>query len=117
MKYLAWLDKTLSVKLRDQPIGRPVFLRAFMQLTADHGRLREVADQALVLAASWMGDSIAETVWQGGAKEGYISAMARFRSGQTALISSELTHGEEPAVQLLFLGQHGSLRFEDVVLG
>jgi hypothetical protein len=117
MKYLAWLDKTLAAKLREQPIGRPVFLRAFMQLTADHGRLREVADQALVLATSWMGDSITETVWQGSAKEGYVSALVRFRSGQTALISSELTHGEEPAVQLLFMGQHGSLRFEDVVLG
>ena len=117
MKYLAWLDKTLAAKLKEQPIGRPVFLRAFMQLTADHGRLREVAGEALVLAASWMGDTVVETVWQGDAKQGYVSAMARFRSGQTALISSELTHGEEPAVQLLLMGQHGSLRFEDVVLG
>ena len=116
MKYLAWLDKTLTAKLAEQPIGRPVFLRATLQLTADHGLLRTVAEETIRLAAGWMKAGVSSAHWQGGAADGHVAAMVAFAEGQSALVSSELTRGEEPAVELLLMGQHGSLRFTDVVL-
>ncbi|MCC6586451.1 MAG: hypothetical protein IT168_07010 [Bryobacterales bacterium] len=116
MKYLAWLDKTLLAKLAEQPIGRPVFLRATLQLTADHGRLRQVAEEIIRLASGWMNSTTAATHWQGGPADGHLAALVSFAQGQSALISSELTHGDEPTVDLLLMGQHGAIRFTDIVL-
>ena len=116
MKYLAWLDRTLAAKLAETPVGRPVFLRAFLQLTSDHGVLRGVAEETIRLAARWIGSEVRSVHWQGGVEEGYWTAMVEFEAGQTALISSETPGLGEPAAELLLLGQHGSLRFSDVVL-
>jgi predicted dehydrogenase len=116
MRYLAWLEKTLGAKLEEQPIGRPVYVRAFLKLTPDHGLLRGVAEEGVRVAAGWMNVAVAESFWQGGEREGYVSAMVRFRDGRAALIASELTQGDEPEVDVLVVGQQGSLRFEDVVL-
>ena len=49
----------------------------------------------------------------GGVKYGTVSLQVEFARGQTALVSAELTHGGESSVQLLCVGQHGTLRFDD----
>lgn len=117
MKYLNWLDQVLGAKLREKPVGRPVYLRAMLQLTADHGQLKTVAEQMIEIAKKHLGADVFAATWHGGPGDGYYSAMVEFAAGQTALISSDLTHGDEPTVDLLLLGQHGSLHFEDVPLG
>jgi len=42
-----------------------------------------------------------------------VSLQVEFAQGQTALVRAELTHGGESSVQLLCVGQHGTLRFDD----
>jgi hypothetical protein len=113
MTYLAWLDSTIAAQLARDPIGRPVFLRASLQLTADHGLLAPILAAQLETAARWMATPVRRLYAQGGERQGFLSVLAEFDDGQTALISSELTHGGEASADLLLLGQRGSFRFQD----
>ncbi len=113
MTYLAWLDTTIAAQLARDPIGRPVFLRAFLQLTADHGLLAPILSAQLEAAARWMATPIRRIYAHGGERQGFLGVLAEFDSGQTALISSELTHGGEGSADLLLIGQRGSFRFQD----
>ena len=113
MTYLAWLDATIAAQLARDAIGRPVFLRASLQLTADHGLLAPILAAQLESAARWMASPLRRLYAQGGERQGFLSVLAEFDGGQTALLSSELTHGGEASADLLLLGQRGSFRFQD----
>ena len=117
--YLDWLEQTLRTKLTSNAIGDPVALRAYLQLTSDHGLLTPTAAAAVVMAQRWFGTSVLSIYAQGGAELGYVSILAKFVKGQTALISSELVRsgaeprGEFPTVTLVLIGNHGSMQFSD----
>ena len=111
--YFQWLGQAVRAKLTDKPIGDAVALRAYLQLTSDHGLLIPTLAAALAMAGRWLG-SPTGLYAQGGSRQGYVSALAQF-SGRTALISSDLirTGDERPAVTLLLVGNRGSLQFSD----
>ena len=119
MTYLDWLEQTLATKLASEAIGEPVALRAYLQLTSDHGLLTPTAAAAVALAQRWFGTSPLSLYAQGGAEHGYVSVLATFAKGQTAVISSDLVRdgaepcGESPAATLVLLGNHGSMQFTD----
>ncbi len=113
MKYLAWLEETIGAKLRAGGIGKPVFVRANLQLVADHGQLIALAASAVELVAKWMGWTVRGVYAQGGPRQGFVSVLVEFTAGQSALVAAELTQSAPPEVQLLIVGQHGTLRFDD----
>ena len=119
MAYLNWLEQTLRTKLTGNPIGEPVALRAYLQLTSDHGLLTPTAAAAVAIAQRWFGTSPLSIYAQGGAEFDYVSILAKFARGQTALISSELVRsGAEPCAEfptatLVLIGNHGSMQFSD----
>lgn len=112
MKYLAWLEETVGARLRGGAIGKPVFVRANLQLSADHGHLVPLAAAALDTASQWIGAAVRSIYAQGGIRQGFVSLLVEFAGGQSALVTAELAHsGAE--TQLLIVGQHGTLRFDD----
>jgi len=113
MQYLSWLEKTVASQLSSDPIGKPVFIRAHLELTADHGLLIALSEAGLSLIQRWLSATVRSIYALGGVKYGTVSLQAEFAQGQTALVSTELTHGGEASVQMLCVGQHGTLRFED----
>lgn len=113
MKYLAWLEETLGAKLRAGAIGKPVFVRANLQLIADHGHLIPLAASALDTAAKWIGSPVRRVYAQGGTRQGFVSLLVEFASGQSALLAAELTQQAPAEAELLVVGQHGTLRFDD----
>ena len=113
MAYLDWLEKTLASKLSEKPIGEPVVVRAFYQLTPDHGVLIPVLAAATSMAASWLGSRPARVYAQGGAAHGYATVLAEFAGGQTALITSETAQPEGHSVRVLIIGNHGTLSYHD----
>lgn len=113
VKHLAWIEETIGAKLRANAIGKPVFVRANLQLIADHGHLVRLAAEALGTASKWMAAPVRSVYAQGGVRQGFISLMAEFDAGQSALLAVELTHGQPAEVQVLVVGQHGTLRFDD----
>lgn len=110
--YLTWLEPVIGSRVTPESIGNVVFVRANLELTADHGLLTAVAAAGLGNAARWIQAEPSSVYAQGGVKEGYVSLLAEFANGASALISAEAAHGE-PSAQLLLVGQRGTLRYDD----
>lgn len=113
MKYLGWLSDAIGAKLNARAIGKPVFLRANLQLSADHGLLLPLAAELVETAGRWLGAPVSTVYAQGGVRWGFISLLLQCESGESALIAIETTHGAQPEAQVLVVGQHGTLRFDD----
>ena len=111
--YFSWLEKTVVAELSGDQVGKPVFVRAHLELTADHGLLIPISEAGVAITRRWLGVDVRSIYALGGLKYGTVSLQIEFTQGQTALVSAELSHGAEPSVQLLCVGQHGTLRFED----
>jgi len=111
--YLEWLEKQLDAAVIRRRIGRPVALRAILQLTADHGLLAPLAGETLATASRWFEAPLSRLYAQGGAAAGYLSVMAEFAHGQSALVTAETTRLETPMVLVLLVGRRGTLRFDD----
>lgn len=119
MAYLSWLEKALAAKLAEQPIGTPVALRAYLQLTSDHGLLVAHAAGMAAVTERWFGAKATSIYSQGSAESGYVSLLVQFGAGQTALVVSELVRPADGAAperlfaKLLVVGNHGTIEFED----
>jgi hypothetical protein len=106
--YLSWLEKTVASQLSN--VGKPVFVRVHLELTADHGLLIPISEAALAVTQRWFSAGVRNIYALGGAKFGTVSLQVEFAEGQTALVSAELAHGSESSVQVLCVGQHLALR-------
>ncbi len=113
MQYLEWLERQFAVPAVEKRIGQPVALRAYLQVTSDHGLLLPVLTRAAVTASKWMRAPVSKLYAQGGVTAGYVTVLAEFAGGQTALLASETLRGEPPMVTLLLIGNHGTMRFDD----
>jgi len=113
MRYLEWLDKTVGDRVSSGVIGAPVFLRADLQLAADHGLLGPLAGAAVESAVRWLNASVHSIYALGGAAAGNVTVMAEFSGGQSALLSAEMIWDGDASAQLLIIGQKGSLRIDD----
>ena len=117
MSYLKWLEDSLADKLKEQPVGVPVALRAYLELSGDHGHLVPTAGALAAAAAGWFGAGLPNVYALGGADQGYVSVTATYPRGQTAVIVVESLRGaaaEQPGVRLLLIGNHGTMEFADV---
>lgn len=112
MHYLSWLDPVIASRTSSGVIGPVVFVRANLELSADHGLLARLAAAALESAARWAGSEAKSVYSQGSPKDGYISITVEFANGACALLSAEAAHSE-PAAQLLLVGRNGTLRYDD----
>ncbi len=112
MRYLSWLEKTIGSQLSSDQVGKPVFVRAHLELTTDHGLLIPLCE-ACWTTRRWLGAGVRGIYALGGVKYGTVLLQVEFAQGQTALVSAELSHGDELSVQMLCVGQHGTLRFDD----
>ena len=114
---MKWLEESLTEKLAEKPIGEPVALRAYLELSGDHGHLVPTAASTAAIASRWFGAGLPTVYAQGGVDQGYVSITASYPSGQTALIVAESRRGDtaEPsAARLLLIGNKGSIEFADL---
>jgi hypothetical protein len=111
--YLEWLDKSVAARLAE--VAPVVFVRAHLQWTADQGALRTVAAKGGAMVARWVGAQEAARDVSGSAAAGSLHALIEFEQGQSALVCVEVTHGTavEPQTQVLVVGRHGTVRFDD----
>jgi hypothetical protein len=111
--YFEWLDKAVTASLAREAIGKPVALRAYLQVTADHGLLLAVLAQSVGAASGWFGSPVSRLFAQGNHADGYLSVLAEFSGGQTALITAETRRREASSVTILIFGNHGTMRYDD----
>jgi hypothetical protein len=113
MRYLSWLEKTIAAQLSKDQIGKPVFVRTHLELSADHGLLIPLSEAGIAMTRRWLGANVRSIYALGGVKRGTVSLQVELAQGQTALVSAEVAHGDESRVQMLCVGQHGTLCFDD----
>jgi hypothetical protein len=111
-EYTNWLAKTIGEKLAADSIGKPVFVRLLLVLSADHGLLDRQLQQAAEMAGGWIENRSVRMERMGSARDGGCSALVEYAGGQTALVTVEVVRGE-PEARVLIVGQHGTLRFDD----
>jgi hypothetical protein len=114
MPYLEWLEQTVRDRIRSGAIGRPVFARLHLELTADHGLLLPYAAAGLDMVTQWLGSSVHRVYAQGGVRQGFISLLVEYGRGQTAFVDAAVNAAGEGEARLLLVGQHGTLRFDDL---
>jgi hypothetical protein len=102
-----------AVAAAQKQIGRAVALRAFFELSADHGRLLPVVEAALAAAEQWFGSTPARVYALGGARHGEVTVLAEYAGGQTALVSAGVLRDPLPRADVLLIGNHGALRFQE----
>lgn len=113
MRYLEWLEKAVGERLSSGAIGPPVFVRADLQVAADHGLLGPLAGAAVESAVKWLNASVHSIYALGGAKAGTVTVMVECTGGQSALLSADMVWEGDAAAQLLIIGQKGTLRLDD----
>ncbi|MBI3697062.1 MAG: hypothetical protein HY238_19785 [Acidobacteria bacterium] len=113
MSYFAWLEKAVAEAIAQKRIGSPVSLRAFFHLSADHGVLLPLLGEALGAAGVWFAAPAVRVYALGGARDGQVTALVEYAAGQTALVSVATLHDPAPLADLLLIGNHGTLRYQD----
>jgi hypothetical protein len=114
MPYLEWLEQTVHDRIRSGSIGRPVFARLHLELSADHGLLMPYAAAGLEVVTQWLGSSVDRVYARGGVRQGFISLMVEFGQGQTAFVDAAVNAAGEGEARLLLVGQRGTLRLDDL---
>ena len=94
-------------------VGRPVFLRCFVQVPPGEGGLQEALQDALGVASGLLDGAIARVFALGGLKTGQVSVSLEFSEGQRALIAACAAGAAPGRLEWLLLGNKGSLCFED----
>lgn len=113
MQYLERLEKWIVSALAEKPVGEPVAVRAFYQITSDHGLLLPVLAEATSMAGAWFASVPLRLYALGGPEAGYLSVLAEYARGQTAMLTVEELQQGSPSVSLFLIGNHGTLRYED----
>jgi hypothetical protein len=111
--YLDRLEKWIASGLAEKPVGEPVAVRAFFQLTGDHGLLLPTLAAATAIASTWFSSRPSRLYALGGVEAGYASVLAEFAGGQTAMLTVESLQRGRPSVTMLVIGNHGTIRYED----
>ena len=106
--YLTWLEQSVTARLTE--VAPVVFVRAHLQWTADAGRLEAISEAGCAMAGRWVN---AKPARRDAMRGGGLQVLLEFERGQTAMVSSELALNVEPQTQILIVGQHGTVRFDD----
>lgn len=106
--YLKWLEQSVAARLAE--VAPVVFVRAHLQWTADAARLESISAAGCAMAGRWVNSKPARRDVTNG---GGLHVLLEFEQGQTALVCSELAQNVEPQTQILIVGRHGTVRFDD----
>ncbi len=109
--YLKWLEQSVAARLAE--VAPVVFVRAHLQWTADAARLEAISAAGCELTGRWLNARPARRDVTGNAAAGSLNTLLEFEQGQSALVSSELARSVEPQTQILIVGRHGTVRFDD----
>ena len=113
MTQLEVLHDTAKTAIAEERVGRPVFLRCFVQVPPGEGDLEEALVDALGVASGLLEGAIARVFALGGLETGHVSVSLELSGGQRALVAACRAPAGPGRLDWLLLGNKGSLCFED----
>jgi hypothetical protein len=109
MASLADLHRAVQTTLAGGRLGKPVFVRYFLQYPGEPDTLLPRLAQAAASARTWLGQSLERVYALGTQASGQASVTLQFREGGTALILCARCEPRGEGVDLLVLGSKGAL--------
>jgi predicted dehydrogenase len=104
--------QTIAEALHTGPIGTPVAARVVAAATADHGRLERRLARLLGACAGWLGNRPDQLAAFGAVESGLVSALARFETGATALVTVSTAAVGRPLLEITVWGNRGILSWD-----
>ena len=110
MNYVQRVREAYLKEIAAGRIGTPVFVRLVSEVSSDHGHLLESTARGVVLCEDIL-DSPAEALFVLGSLEtGHLNVQVDAAGGKSALITVALMHNEAPRLDLLAVGNRGTVR-------
>ena len=108
---LSALSETVQEAIGEERLGQPQFLRCIAQVPA--AGLSDAVDGWIALGETWFGSSVATRHRLGEGSGVYVTEMAKWETGQAALVtvSSSGSDGAS-AIDLMLIGSRGTLYHE-----
>jgi len=104
---LSALSETIQEAIGEERLGQPQFLRCIAQVPA--ARLGDAVDEWIALGETWFGSPVATRHRLGDGSGVYITEMAKWETGQAALVT--VSDGA-PSIDLMLIGSRGTLYHE-----
>jgi hypothetical protein len=104
---LSALSEVVQEAIGEERLGQPQFMRCLAQVSAD--RLGDAIDEWVALGEAWFGSSVATRHRLGEGSGVYLTEMAKWETGQAALIT--VSDGA-PAIDLMLIGSRGTIYHE-----
>ena len=112
MVSLSDVVQTAARGLQTGQIGRPVALRIIAHTVIDHGELQGTAAWLLQQAEAWFDSRVQNALVVGSVENGQFSVLARFTSGQSALLAIGTRVADQGLLELVVWGNHGTLAWQ-----
>jgi hypothetical protein len=108
---LSALSEVVQEAIGEERLGQPQFLRCLAQVSADC--LGDAIDEWIALGEAWFGSSVATRHRLGEGSGVYLTEMAKWETGQAALITVSSTGSNgTPAIDLMLIGSRGTIYHE-----
>ena len=108
---LSALSEVVQEAIGEERLGQPQFLRCLAQVSADC--LGDAIDEWIALGEAWFGSSVATRHRLGEGSGVYLTEMAKWETGQAALITvSSSGSNRTPAIDLMLIGSRGTIYHE-----
>ena len=112
MTYFSRLSKTLSDEISSGRVGTPVFARLVMAILQDHGSLLPALGEGVVFIEQILRAPVKSLFASGAVELGHVSVQLHCAGSRTALVSQAGPPPGRPRVDLLLVGNHGTVRHE-----
>jgi hypothetical protein len=112
MATLALLHQAVQTTLANQRLGRPVFVRYLVQSLQAPDALVPRLAQITAVVRDWLRQPLERLYAVGTKAFGQVALSLQFQEGATALVIFACSQPREPGVDLLVLGNRGSLSYD-----
>ena len=112
MTYFSRLSKTVSDETSSGRVGTPVFARLVMAILQDHGSLLPALGEGVVFIEQILRAPVKSLFASGAVELGHVSLQLHCAGSRTALVSQAGPPPGRPRVDLLLVGNHGTVRHE-----
>ena len=112
MSYLTRLSRAVKQQIAAGDVGAPVFARLVVGVDADHGLLLPAAAEGVAEVSRLLGAPVNRIFGRGSVQSGHLSVQVQLGKGRSAQVAVVTQHQELPRIDLLVVGNHGTLCHE-----
>ena len=110
---LAPLKTAVFQEISSGRLGEPVFARLILVVSSDHGHLIPLSEQAVGFIQELLQFQVEAVLTRGSQESGSLTVQLDLEGGRSALAVVAIRREEEPQLDLLLVGNHGTLRYRN----